>query len=104
MVFTTLSSTQRKIFQLAASKVPFKTVLIDEAGQASEVASLQPLGFGAERVVLVGDPQQLPATIRSEVGRAMDMERSLFERFQKCDAPVSMLSVQYRMHPAIRQV
>ncbi|RMZ52696.1 hypothetical protein APUTEX25_000815 [Auxenochlorella protothecoides] len=103
MVFTTLSSTQRKIFQLAAAQVPFRTVLIDEAGQASEIAALQPLGFGAERVVLVGDPQQLPATILSELGREMEMERSLFERLQRCGAPVSMLSVQYRMHPAIRQ-
>lgn len=56
------------------------------------------------RVVLVGDPQQLPATILSELGREMEMERSLFERLQRCGAPVSMLSVQYRMHPAIRQV
>ena len=103
MVFTTLSSTQRRLFQQAAAKAPFKTVLIDEAGQASEIASLQPLVFGAERAVLVGDPQQLPATIRSELGRAMDMERSLFERLQRCGAPVSVLSVQYRMHPAIRQ-
>lgn len=32
------------------------------------------------------------------------MERSLFERLQQQGAPVKMLSVQYRMHPAIRQV
>lgn len=87
-------------------------VLIDEAGQASEVAALQPLVFGAKRwvagvgvcgrrevrgaapaqptrdcpthteialllallpatcsVVLVGDPQQLPATILSELAK-----------------------------------
>lgn len=29
--------------------LPSHTVLIDEAGQASEIAALQPLGFGAER-------------------------------------------------------
>ncbi|EFN53619.1 expressed protein [Chlorella variabilis] len=50
MVFTTLSSTQRKVFQQSASKAPFHTVLIDEAGQSSEVAALQPLVFGAKRV------------------------------------------------------
>jgi superfamily I DNA and/or RNA helicase len=32
------------------------------------------------------------------------MERSLFERLQQQGAPVKMLSVQYRMHPVIRQV
>lgn len=48
---------------------PAPTVLIDEAGQASEVAALQPLVFGARRVVLVGDPQQLPATILSELAK-----------------------------------
>jgi hypothetical protein len=53
--------------------------------------------------VLVGDPQQLPATVRSAKGRELDLERSLFERLQRAGCPVRMLSVQYRMHPAIRQ-
>ena len=48
MVFTTLSSTGRKIFQRLEG-TPFHTVLIDEAAQASEIAALQPLIFGAKR-------------------------------------------------------
>ena len=103
MVFSTLSSTQRKIFKDASSRAPFHTVLIDEAGQASEVATLQPLTNGAKSVVLVGDPQQLPATIKSEAAKAVEMERSLFERLQSKGCPVALLSVQYRMHPEIRQ-
>ena len=55
------------------------------------------------RAVLVGDPQQLPATVRSQKGKELDLERSLFERLQRAGCPVRMLSVQYRMHPAIRQ-
>ncbi len=47
MVFTTLSSTGRRIFQRL--EVPFETVLIDEAAQASEIAALQPLAFGCKR-------------------------------------------------------
>jgi senataxin len=47
MVFTTLSSTGRRIFQRL--EVPFETVLIDEAAQASEIAALQPLTFGCKR-------------------------------------------------------
>ena len=103
MAFATLSSTQRKMFKDACNKTPFHTVLIDEAGQASEVAALQPLAAGAKNVVLVGDPQQLPATILSEAGKAAAMERSLFERLQIQGCPVILLSVQYRMHPEIRK-
>ena len=54
------------------------------------------------RAVLVGDPQQLPATVLSKAARAGLLERSLFERLQKLGHPVTVLSVQYRMHPAIR--
>ena len=32
--------------------------------QAAELSTLIPLQYGAQRVVLVGDPQQLPATVR----------------------------------------
>lgn len=58
---------------------------------------------GGCRVVLVGDPQQLPATVLSRQAQLANMERSMFERFQKAGCPVTMLSVQYRMHPFIRQ-
>ncbi|KAK9824183.1 hypothetical protein WJX72_008399 [[Myrmecia] bisecta] len=101
MVFTTLSSTGRNIFKQMKGK--FETVLIDEAAQASELAALQPFVFGCKRVVLVGDPQQLPATILSQKAQALQMERSLFERLQLAGCPVQQLSVQYRMHPAIRE-
>ena len=103
MVFSTLSSTQQKIFRESCIRAPFHTVLIDEAGQASEVAALQPMTAGAKSIVLVGDPQQLPATIKSEAAKAVEMERSLFERLQTTGCPVALLSVQYRMHPEIRR-
>ena len=54
------------------------------------------------RAVLVGDPQQLPATVLSKAARAGQLERSLFERLQRSGHPCTMLSVQYRMHAAIR--
>ncbi|CAD7703891.1 unnamed protein product [Ostreobium quekettii] len=47
MVFTTLSSTSKKIFSKA--KRGFETVLIDEAAQANEVAALQPLIHGCSQ-------------------------------------------------------
>lgn len=50
MVFTTLSSTGRRVFQRLPPHA-FETVLIDEAAQASEIAALQPLTFGCKRWV-----------------------------------------------------
>lgn len=47
MVFTTLSSTGRKIFSRLENA--FENVLVDEAAQASEIAILQPLTLGCTR-------------------------------------------------------
>ena len=47
MVFTTLSTTGRRIFQ--AARIQFHTVLIDEAAQASELATLQAFAFGCKQ-------------------------------------------------------
>lgn len=52
--------------------------------------------------MLVGDPQQLPATVLSKRSKALAFERSLFERLMLAGWPLKMLSVQYRMHPQIR--
>jgi senataxin len=81
---------------------PFHTCVVDEAAQAVELSTLIPLRLGVERLVLIGDPQQLPATVlakRELLGG--NYERSLFERLEKCGVPVHTLDVQYRMHPEI---
>ncbi|CAL9049941.1 uncharacterized protein LOC103980202 [Musa acuminata AAA Group] len=100
IVFTTVSSSGRKIFSRLTHG--FDMVVIDEAAQASEVAVLPPLSLGAARCVLVGDPQQLPATVISKAAGTLLYSRSLFERFQQGGCPTLLLSVQYRMHPQIR--
>lgn len=65
IVFTTLSSTGRRAF---AHTRRFDLVLIDEAAQASEMATLQPLTLAAGRC----DPQPLHALCtRSGPGRRM---------------------------------
>ena len=48
-----------------------------------EPSCLIPLRFGAERLLLVGDPRQLPATVRSREAAALGLERSLFERLEE---------------------
>ncbi|KAF7843586.1 putative ATP-dependent helicase C29A10.10c-like isoform X1 [Senna tora] len=100
IVFTTVSSSGRKLFSRLTHG--FDMVVIDEAAQASEVAVLPPLSLGAARCVLVGDPQQLPATVISKAAGTLMYSRSLFERFQLAGCPTMLLSVQYRMHPQIR--
>lgn len=55
------------------------------------------------RLVLVGDPRQLPATILSKRNQRLAFDRSLFQRLMDAGWPVRMLSVQYRMHPHIRR-
>lgn len=79
----------------------FTVVVVDEAAQAIEPSTLIPLQTGAETCVLVGDPQQLPATVFSSLGAATAFERSLFERLEHGGHPVHLLDTQYRMHPAI---
>ncbi|CAH8364331.1 unnamed protein product [Eruca vesicaria subsp. sativa] len=100
IVFTTVSSSGRKLFSRLTHG--FDMVVIDEAAQASEVGVLPPLALGAARCVLVGDPQQLPATVISKAAGTLLYSRSLFERFQLAGCPTLMLTVQYRMHPQIR--
>eukprot|EP00898_Chlorokybus_atmophyticus_P002657 jgi/Chlat1/3392/Chrsp23S03726 len=84
----------------------FDAVIIDEAAQALEPATLVPLrSLAGTRscCVLVGDPKQLPATVLSRSAARLGYEQSLFERLQKAGFPVVLLSTQFRMHPAIRQ-
>ncbi|OSX69496.1 hypothetical protein BU14_1461s0002 [Porphyra umbilicalis] len=76
----------------------FDLVIIDEAAQATEPASIIPLCLGASRVILVGDPQQLPATVLSG---SVPLGLSLLDRLVRSGVPVSRLDTQYRMHPAI---
>jgi len=101
ILFTTLGSSSRRT--LAELGLTFEVVLIDEAVQSCETETLMPLVYGARHAILVGDPQQLPATVLSKLAVDLSYKRSLYERLQMCGTPTVMLTVQYRMHPAIRQ-
>ncbi|XP_071931172.1 probable helicase MAGATAMA 3 isoform X1 [Coffea arabica] len=100
IVFSTLSFSGSALF----SKLNrgFDVVIIDEAAQAVEPATLVPLSNGCKQVFLVGDPVQLPATVISPIAEKFGYGMSLFKRFQKAGYPVQMLKTQYRMHPEIR--
>ncbi|CDR96678.1 DNA2/NAM7 HELICASE FAMILY protein, putative [Babesia bigemina] len=79
----------------------FHTLIIDEATQAVELSTLIALRLGCSRVVLVGDPCQLSATVCSNVAVSLKYDRSLFQRLQMCGYPVNLLDIQYRMDPGI---
>jgi regulator of nonsense transcripts 1 len=97
----------------------FDIVIIDEASQQTEPASLVPLVKGCSKAILVGDHVQLRPTVQ-QIALTMDFDVSLFERLYTSDAtgigqaeeskmPESsvgfmsrlMLDTQYRMHKAI---
>ena len=80
----------------------FETIIVDEAAQATEPSTLIPLRYGCRRLVLVGDPRQLPATVLSPTAQKAGLGVSLFERLESAGHPVVLLFVQYRMHPSIR--
>jgi hypothetical protein len=69
--------------------------------QAAEIAALQPLLYGCRHLVLVGDPQQLPATLFSAAAKSSLLERSLFERLAQAGTPVKVscgfLAYLYRL-------
>ena len=79
----------------------FSRVLIDEATQATEPASLVPLVKGSRQIVLVGDHRQLPPTVISRRAEKGGLDRSLFERLVEMGIAPHMLTTQYRMHPSI---
>lgn len=80
----------------------FDALIIDEAAQAVELSTLVPIRERVARVVLVGDPKQLPATVKSVVAANARYDRSLFERIAASGVAPSVLRVQYRMHPFLR--
>lgn len=101
IVGATLSGSGRKQFLDLAlhNDVTFDTTIIDEAAQTTEPSCLIPLRLGCRRLVLVGDPRQLPATVLCKSAAVAGLGRSLFERLERADHEVVMLTIQYRMHP-----
>ncbi len=78
----------------------FKTVVIDEAAQALEGATWIPI-IKAQKVVLVGDPLQLPPTIKSMKAQRSGLMETLLEKGIARIQDVSLLDTQYRMHKSI---
>ena len=98
IVTTTLGTAGNRSLEAANT---FQVVVIDEAAQSVEPSTLAGLQLGSSHAILVGDPQQLPATIFNVSGRNTKYDRSLFQRLEEAGHDVHLLNMQYRMNPAI---
>ncbi|XP_071664284.1 5'-3' DNA helicase ZGRF1 isoform X5 [Patagioenas fasciata] len=84
----------------------FPVVMLDECSQMTEPASLLPIArFQCEKLVLVGDPKQLPPAIQgSESVHEKGLEQTLFDRLCLMGHKTILLRTQYRCHPAISAI
>ncbi|XP_054410312.1 5'-3' DNA helicase ZGRF1 isoform X6 [Pongo abelii] len=84
----------------------FPVVVLDECSQITEPASLLPIArFECEKLILVGDPKQLPPTIQgSDAAHENGLEQTLFDRLCLMGHKPILLRTQYRCHPAISAI
>jgi len=88
----------------------FDRVVVDEAGQLDEPATLAPLSL-APKFVLGGDHFQLPPVVRARHTQSSSednsgLEVSLFERLFRTapESRISRLKTQYRMNREIQEI
>lgn len=81
---------------------PFDVVVLDEATQAVDPVALVALARG-RRVVMAGDPCQLPPTVIDRDAAREGLGRTIFERLADAGRgdPLRLLTVQHRMNEAI---
>jgi len=96
--------------------------IMDEASQCVEPEALIPFKLGFRKLVMVGDHEQLQATVTSVKAKEMEYQQSLFGRLvsflthgghsdkenagstppmSHTRSPILRLDTQYRMHPDI---
>eukprot|EP00833_Pecoramyces_ruminatium_P002717 jgi/Orpsp1_1/1176749/evm.model.c7180000058858.1 len=84
----------------------FDLLIVDEACQCTELTVLIPFCYNISQSILIGDPKQLPPTIKNHKIEKYDYGKSLFERIQEGSpsSEVYLLNTQYRMHPNISKL
>jgi senataxin len=77
-------------------------LIVDEAAAATEPELSMPFRMLPKRLLIVGDPKQLPSTVVSDHAKRLGLDVSLHERLMyKCKHNYIQLNCQYRMHPDI---
>ena len=75
---------------------------MDEAAATTEAELFIPLHLRPRRMLAVGDPNQLPASVTSQKAVNFGFDNSLLDRLMfGCGEDHNMLDTQYRMNPAI---
>ena len=78
----------------------FDVVVIDEAGQGLEPATWVPI-LKSKKVVLAGDPLQLPPTVKNHEAGRDGLNETLLEKAVNRQERVQLLNIQYRMNDQI---
>ncbi|VDI54193.1 Hypothetical predicted protein [Mytilus galloprovincialis] len=89
---TVMAGTKGRIFQ----------IIVDDCGMCTEPECMAAIiATRAQQVVLIGDHNQLRPKVLSSEAAKLGLEKSLFERYAVKGKRLTMLTSQYRMHPAI---
>ncbi len=83
--------------QLLEDDDQFDVVVLDEATQCPDPIALVPL-LRAQKLIMAGDPKQLPPTVLNNANIQHGLDETFFERLT---TSASLLDVQYRMHEDI---
>ncbi|KAG7364770.1 DNA helicase [Nitzschia inconspicua] len=102
VIFGTLASTGAAFLRKSIGQV--EDLVVDEAAAATEPEIYIPFVYSPKRLLAVGDPKQLPATLASQVAENLGLDKSLHERLMfDCGFDHVMLDTQYRSKPSIMQ-
>eukprot|EP00929_Paragymnodinium_shiwhaense_P024157 TRINITY_DN14964_c1_g1_i13.p1 TRINITY_DN14964_c1_g1~~TRINITY_DN14964_c1_g1_i13.p1 ORF type:complete len:1233 (+),score=275.17 TRINITY_DN14964_c1_g1_i13:297-3995(+) len=101
VLFCTLASAGRESLQQQSGKRRAHFCIVDEAAQAVESETALLMAWNPRKLALVGDPQQLTASVISNWGTHHKYDRSMMGRLFELGRPYTMLQVQHRMHPEI---
>lgn len=100
VIFSTLSAA-RSAAAMSTSEID--CLIVDEAAAATEPALYVPFHLQPKKMLLVGDPMQLPAVVKSPLASSLGLAESFHERVTErlfC-REVVLLDTQYRMKPDI---
>lgn len=94
-----IAGTPVGLFNQLSKHYSFDVVIMDEAGQSLAPLTWLVASFG-KKLVLCGDPQQLPPVVFSSKAIELGLNKSLLESVSKLQEPL-LLNEQYRMSPEI---
>ncbi len=101
VVFCTLAVSGRQSIQ---EVIKDRVLIIDEGSQTVEAETIISFRTLPKKVLLVGDHQQLPATVISEQAKTLGYSRSMLVRLQRDNNyPHGFLGEQHRMRSEICQ-